>query len=205
MQPIDAALCLLLLHAGLGAVDTFVNHEWREHLPRRPGAATELALHSARSLVFALTFLAVAWYEWHGVWAWLPPALVAVEYAITLADSVVEDGNRRLSAFERINHMLLALNTGLYAALLVWQAVGHWQPLPTAVVAVVRHEDLSWALTLCAMGTMLWMLRDGIAARRLTRAGRRLVQARDRTAPASAGAGRSPPNPEDAPHRAASL
>ena len=55
MTPIRIALCLLLVHGALGAFDTFYNHEWVEHLPSRPNAATELLLHSARSWVFVAT------------------------------------------------------------------------------------------------------------------------------------------------------
>ena len=45
MTPIEIALWLLLLHGGLGAIDTFFHHEWLERLPERPAAGTELALH----------------------------------------------------------------------------------------------------------------------------------------------------------------
>src|SRR4051812_17220291 len=79
MTPIEIALCLLLLHGALGAFDTFVNHEWREHLPSRPEAATELALHSGRSWAFALMFTGLAWFEWHGLWGWLLLGLVGFE------------------------------------------------------------------------------------------------------------------------------
>ena len=60
MTPILTALWLLLVHGALGGFDTFYNHEWRERLPRRPEAATELALHSARSWAFALMFTGLA-------------------------------------------------------------------------------------------------------------------------------------------------
>src|SRR5438270_4409376 len=103
MQPIDAALCILLVHAVLGGFDTVVNHEWREHLPRRPEAAPELALHAMRSLMFAVIFAGCAWLEWQGAWGWAMLGLMAAEFAVTLVDSVVEDRTRRLSALERVN------------------------------------------------------------------------------------------------------
>ena len=53
MTPIGIALVLLQVHAALGAFDTFHNHEWKERLPQPPQAQAELALHSARSWLFA--------------------------------------------------------------------------------------------------------------------------------------------------------
>src|SRR4051812_12453181 len=121
MQPIDAALCFLLVHAVLGGFDTLVNHEWRDHLPSRREAAPELALHALRSLMFAVIFAGCAWLEWHGLWGWAMLGLMAAEFAVTLVDSVVEDRTRRLSGLERVNHMLLGLNSGLYMALFATQ------------------------------------------------------------------------------------
>ena len=163
MSPIEIALVLLLVHAMLGAFDTFYNHEYRERLPSRAGSTAELALHSVRSALFALTFVGLAWCEWHGAWAWMPLIVIATEYAVTLADSVVEDSTRRLAAVERLTHMLLALNTGLYAALVGMQVLGDWINRPTAVNPVF-YPWLTWALTGCGAATALWMVRDGWAS-----------------------------------------
>lgn len=167
--PIEVALCLLLVHAGLGAFDTFYNHEWQERLPARPFAAGELALHSARSCLFAVTFAGVAWLQWHGSWSWVLLALVGIEYLVTIADSVREDQTRRLSAIERANHMLLALNTGLYTAFLAIQVFADWCFRPTGLV-VVGYGWKSWLLTLCSVAVAAWAIRDGAAARRMSRA-----------------------------------
>jgi hypothetical protein len=83
MTPIEIALLLLLVHGGLGAIDTFLHHEWLEHLPGRPSAATELALHAARSVSFVLIFSGLAWLEWHGAWGWVLLGLLGVEIAVT--------------------------------------------------------------------------------------------------------------------------
>src|SRR5215207_4574664 len=111
MKPITIVLCLLLVQAALGALDTFVSHEWRERLPRQAWAARELALHAMRSALFAAIFAGAAWFEWHGLWGWCLLSVMILEYIVTTFDSVVEDRSRILSAFERTNHMLLALNT----------------------------------------------------------------------------------------------
>jgi hypothetical protein len=169
MAPIEVALCLLLVHGALGAFDTFYNHEWVEHLPSRPNAATELALHSARSWVFAATFTGLAWFEWHGAWGWVAIGLIALEYVITLADSVTEDRTRVLTPIERVNHMLLGLNTGLYTAFVGLQVVTRWRHEPTGLVPA-HYPYLSWLLTACARATGVWALRDGIASLRQARA-----------------------------------
>ena len=166
MQPIDAALCFLIVHAALGGFDTFVNHEWREHLPRRPEAARELALHAMRSLMFAVIFAGSAWIEWHGAWGWAMLGIMAAEYGVTLVDSVVEDRTRRLSRLERVNHMLLGLNTGVYMAFFAAQVVTRWSALPTRLTLAQHPWILAWPLTLAAAGVIVWTVRDGVAARR---------------------------------------
>jgi len=176
MTPIEVALVLLLVHAALGAFDTFYNHEWRERLPHRPEAHTELALHSTRSWFFAATFLGLAWLEWRGAWAWAALALIGGEYLVTIADSVVEDRTRRLSAIERANHMLLALNTGLYGAFVAWQAL-LWSALPTALVPT-RHPVLSELLSACSIAVVIWAVRDARASHREAREAERLAVAR---------------------------
>jgi hypothetical protein len=168
MTPIEIALVLLLVHGALGAFDTFYNHEWKEHLPSRPEAAPELALHSLRSAVFVVTFLGLAWYEWRGAWAWVALGLIAVEYLLTLADSVVEDRIRVLTSVERVNHMLLGFNTGLYCGFIAVQAV-RWAEQPTTL-ARTHYPWLSELLTACAVVVAVWVVRDGLAAWREARA-----------------------------------
>ena len=167
MEPITVVLCLLLVHAGLGAFDTFFNHEWRERLPHRPEAAGELALHSLRSAHFALIFGGVAWLEWHGAWGWAMLGVMALEYAVTIVDSIVEDRTRRLSTVERTNHMLLAINTGLYMAFFAWHVATRWADLPSGLTAARHSPWLVAPLTLCAAAVLVWMVRDARAAHRL--------------------------------------
>jgi hypothetical protein len=173
MDVLPAILCLLALHAVLGAVDTFVFHEWLERLPARPSAASELALHSLRSLFFVVIFYGLAWYQWHGAFGWLMVALSLIEYAVTIDDSIVEDRTRRLSPWERTNHMLLALNTGLYTGLLALHVATRWGHEPTAIVPIRHLPLLAGVLTVAAIGVAVWAVRDGVAALRLRSAERR--------------------------------
>jgi hypothetical protein len=166
MQPIDVALFSLLLHGLLGAVDTFYNHEWVEQLPRRLEAQHELGLHAVRSAAFVVLFLGAAWFTWNGRWWVVLPAVVTLEYIITLLDSVEEDRYRVLKPVERINHMLLGMNTGCYATLIVWQGWRDWRLQPDSIVAT-NHGLMSWVLSACALGVGIWTLRDAIASRSL--------------------------------------
>ena len=113
-------------------------------------------------------FLGLAWYEWRGAWAWAALGVIALEYLVTLVDSVVEDRTRVLGPVERINHMLLGLNTGLYAAFVAVQAV-RWANEPSALVRT-HYPWLSELLTACALVIAVWAVRDGAAARREARA-----------------------------------
>jgi hypothetical protein len=166
MEPIELARLSLLVHAALGAVDTFYNHEWVERLPKRREAHHELRLHAWRSLAFVGLFMGAAWFEWSGALWIVLPLLVTLEYAITLVDSVEEDRYRRLKPFERVNHMLLALNTGCYATLITWQAVAIWRVGRTALVPAASGV-IGWLLTLAAAGVAAWTIRDALAARAL--------------------------------------
>ena len=109
--------CLLSAQIVLGAFDNLWHHEITEKLPRRPDACGELALHTAREFLYAVIFLTIGWFAWHGVWAWLLAAILAVEVAITLWDFVIEDQTRKLPKLERITHSVLAINFGAILAL----------------------------------------------------------------------------------------
>jgi hypothetical protein len=185
MDIVTALLSLLVLHAALGALDTIVSHEWREHLPAQPWASTELALHSLRSLFFVVIFFGLAWYEWHGVYGWLIVAIVLAEYGVTIIDSVVEDRTRRLSFLERTNHMLLALNTGVYASVLTLLVATEWQRAPTGLVRGHHPRLLVAALTFAALAVAGWVVRDGVASLRLRLQRHRLAVSELRSRPAA--------------------
>jgi hypothetical protein len=95
--------------------------------------------------------------------------VIAIEYLVTLLDSTEEDRYRRLKPFERINHMLLGMNTGCYATLIVWQGLRDWRLQPDSIVAA-DHGFISWLLTACAAGVATWTVRDAIASRFMRKA-----------------------------------
>jgi hypothetical protein len=159
---LELALTLLALQALVGAFDTLWHHEFVVALPRTPGAGTELAIHAARAVLYALLFAGLAWFLWGGAWVVALVALVAVEVGLTLWDFVVEDRTRLLPRSERITHTVLAVNGGAAFALLALELPGWWS-LPS-VLLPVSHGVLSWVLTAAAVGVAASGVRDALAA-----------------------------------------
>jgi uncharacterized protein (TIGR01777 family) len=163
----NTAIFLLVLQGALGAVDNLWHHELKLGLPRTPPARRELALHAARSALYAPLFLAVAWLTLGGWLAWLLAALLVIEVLVTLSDFIEEDRTRALPASERILHTLLAINYGAFLAVLAPVLV-HWADQPAAVTVSPRGW-CSWLFTLYAAGALGWGVRDARAAWRLSR------------------------------------
>ncbi|HKZ74914.1 MAG TPA: NAD-dependent epimerase/dehydratase family protein, partial [Steroidobacteraceae bacterium] len=157
-------ITLITAQALLGAVDNLWHHEVTERLPSKRAASTELALHATREFLYAFIFVALAWFEWRGAWAALIAAIFAAEIGITLADFVVEDRTRRLPAFERVLHTVMAINFGVVLAVLV-PVLAAWWAASTAVMPA-HYGAMSWVFTLFAAGVFLWSARDAIAALR---------------------------------------
>jgi len=157
-------IALLLLQIALGGFDTLYHHELTQRLAWKPGQATELRLHGARNLIYALLFLGLGWTEPHGAAAMVLIAALSIETGITLWDFVEEDRVRALPASERVTHTLLTLNYGVLLALLVPILVG-WALLPAAIL-FEGHGLVSILLTIAAMGVTASGIRDLFAAAR---------------------------------------
>jgi uncharacterized protein (TIGR01777 family) len=151
----------------MAAFDTLYHHELTEGLAWRPAQGNELALHAARSLVYALVFVALGFTEPHGTWAIATIAALAIELVITLTDFVEEDLTRKLPASERIVHTLLALNYGAILTLLLPVLLG-WAAAETAVKPTF-YGFWSILATLAASGALLFGARELAASRRLQR------------------------------------
>lgn len=78
------ALQLMAAQGCLGAFDTLYHHELTEALPQKPGARLELGIHATRALIYALLFIGLAYWEWHGVFAVALLAIFTVEIVLTL-------------------------------------------------------------------------------------------------------------------------
>jgi hypothetical protein len=163
-------LSLLVFHGLLGGFDVVVNHEIAECLPSRVSARAEQALHSGRELIFAILFGSLAWLQWGGELVWGIAGLLVLELVVSLWDTLLEDETRRLSVLERSMHVLLFINFGAYTSLLVPILV-HWYVAPTEF-QVVYYGPLSWILSMLALASLAWSIRDGIACIALHRKAR---------------------------------
>ena len=152
-------LVALLVHAAIGGADVVLNHELIAKVPSRPNAGLEQCLHAGRELAFAAIFVALAWFQWHGLAALLIALVLLTELVISGIDTVIEFDTRILPVPERMLHYLLFMNTGVVLTL-VGQALLAWWPLPTQVVPV-SHGWPSWALTVLAAIALGWSVRDG--------------------------------------------
>ena len=155
---------VLLLHGVLGFIDIVVNHELLAKLPQRLDAAAEESLHAAREAIFACLFASLAWYEWHGGGVWWIAALLLFEIVVLARDVVVEGDTRLLPASEQLIHLLLFISLGVLMTL-VGYALVWWHALPTGL-ARVDHGWASWVLTAMSVLSLVWAIRDGVAAGR---------------------------------------
>jgi hypothetical protein len=156
---------LLVLQGLLGAIDTLLNHELIEGLPKRPEARGELALHAGREAVYAALFLGLGWFAWQGAFAAVIGVLLAAEVTITVTDELTENRIRVLPQNERALHVFLTLNFGAIIALAVPTLVD-WGANATGLVPA-HHGWMSWALTLFGVSSAGWAVRDALASVRL--------------------------------------
>jgi hypothetical protein len=156
---------LLAAQGLLGALDTLLNHELLERLPRRVEARSEIGLHSIREAIYAALFAGLGWFEWHGALALVIAALLVAEIVVDAIDEWTENRIRVLPQNERVLHFMLVLNLGAIA-LLVASALGGWYGEPSALV--LRDAGwLSWLLAFFAASSAAWSVRDFLAWRRL--------------------------------------
>lgn len=162
------ALQLMAAQGCLGAFDTLYHHELTETLAQRTSARKELAIHAVRALIYAVLFVGLAYWEWHGALALVLVGVFAVEIGLTLWDFVIEDRTRLLPATERVTHTVLAINGGALITLLALNVPG-WLAQPIGL-AWHAHGWLSVFLAVCGVGVGLSGVRDAFAALRLGRA-----------------------------------
>jgi uncharacterized protein (TIGR01777 family) len=158
-------LAILTIQCLVGAFDNLWHHEFTADLTHRPGARSELMLHTAREFLYAILFIGIAWWRWQGGWAIVLMALLGVEIVVTAADFVIEDRTRRLPALERVLHTGLAINFGVVLA--VWAPeLRLWLAAPTGL-APVDYGIWSRLMIVFAAGVLAWAVRDLYAVIRL--------------------------------------
>ncbi len=162
----QTALILFAIQGLIGAFDNLWHHEITEKLSSKPNARGELILHTAREFIYAVIFIGIAWYAWHGFWAIALMILMAIEIVVTLWDFVIEDQTRKLPGFERILHTLLAINFGAILAFFLPVTLA-WSSEETGLAAV-DYGMLSWIMTAYGVGVFGWALYDLWVVVRLT-------------------------------------
>jgi hypothetical protein len=150
----------LLLHGVLGGLDVIINHELLARIPSRPDAGPEERMHAAREVLFAAIFVSLAWFDWHGQLVWWIAALFLAEVLVSARDVVIEGDTRVLPVTERILHLFLFMNLGVLL-LLVGAALLGWRAAATGLVRV-DYGWASWVLSIFALLSLGWAIRDGI-------------------------------------------
>jgi hypothetical protein len=160
------AALLLVLQGAMGAIDTLYNHEWKERLAHRREARGEIGLHALREAIYAALFTAIGWFSWHGDAVWVIAGLLVAEVMVTACDEFIENRIRVLPQNERVLHVFLTLNMGAIIAVLA-MLLTHTGSDATAVTRVVFPT--TWLLTLLAVSSAAWAVRDLVAWIRLGR------------------------------------
>lgn len=184
MEVAPPFLIALLAHGVIGGSDVILNHEVIARLPARRSAVAEQRLHSGRELAFALIFFSLAWFEWHGVFAWAIVALFLAELCISTIDTVLEFDARVLPVTERVMHVMLFVNFGIVLALLAPVLVD-WMQLSDGLVGV-DYGWASWVLSVMALLSLGWSLRDAVSGLRQARTRKKGDERRGAHPPASA-------------------
>ena len=167
MEVAPPFLIALLAHGVIGGSDVIVNHEVVARLPARRSAVAEQRLHSGRELAFALIFGSLAWFEWHGMFAWAIVALFLAEQCISTINTVLEGSVRVLPVTERVMHVMLFVNFGIVLALLA-PVLMAWMQLPNGLAAI-NYGWASWVLSVMALLSLGWSLRDALSGLRAAR------------------------------------
>ncbi len=164
------ALWLLAIQGVIGAFDTLYYHEWRARLPARGAqCASELKLHAARDVFYAILFGMLPWLAWHGRWVWVLVGVLIAEIVLTLTDFVVETFVRKplgdVYAGERVTHAVMGILYGAMIASLVPVLIA-WSRLPDGLVTASHDvpDGLRWGLALMAVGVLVSGVRDLYAA-----------------------------------------
>ncbi|HVE59256.1 MAG TPA: hypothetical protein VNB22_20700 [Pyrinomonadaceae bacterium] len=151
----ETSFYLLLIIAHLGAFDVLYFHIYKCKLHLRPECHREVFWHVCRHLIYALQFVWVANFRFHG-WAL---AFLAVLYGadvfIAWADVWEETASRKaqggLPRGEYFMHVVLSVLVGLYM-MATFQAVWGDRSLETAVVFAPPQVPFLLRVYMTAMG-----------------------------------------------------
>lgn len=164
------ALWLLAVQGVIGAFDTVYYHEWKARLPARGAqSSTELKLHAARDLFYAIIFGSLPLLAWRGAWALVFLAVLIIEIILTMWDFIAEIAVRKpigdVYAGERVTHAMMGI---IYGAMLGYllPVLMQWWNQPTALASWPPDAPplLRATLIVMAAGVLLSGIRDLYAA-----------------------------------------
>ena len=167
----ETSFYLLLLIAHLGAFDVVYFHIYKCRLHERPECRREVFWHVCRHLIYALQFVWIANFRFHGWALLLLAALYAADVIVAWADVLEETESRRaqggLPRGEYFMHVALSVLIGLYL-MATFQAVWPDRALDTAIALAPPDVPFGLRLYMTGMGIVaflvfIWDLRVWIS------------------------------------------
>jgi hypothetical protein len=156
----ETSFYLLLIIAHLGAFDVLYFHIYKCKLHLRPECRREVFWHVWRHLIYALQFVWVANFRFHG---WALAALAALYFCdvfIAWSDVLEENRSRAsqggLPRGEYFMHIVLSLLVGLYM-MATFQAIWSDYQLPSAVVYAPPQVPAILRIYMTAMGVIAFV------------------------------------------------
>ena len=153
----ETSFYLLLIIAHLGVFDVLYFHIYKCRLHLRPECRREVFWHVWRHLIYALQFIWVANFRFHGWALALLAALYFFDIFIAWSDVLEENQSRAsqggLPRGEYFMHIVLSLLVGLYM-MATFQAIWNDYQLATAVVYSPPQAPVILRIYMTAMGVI---------------------------------------------------
>lgn len=153
----ETSFYLLLIVAHLGVFDVLYFHIYKCRLHLRPECRREVFWHIWRHLIYALQFVWVANFRFHGWMLLLLGALYLLDIFIAWADVLEENQSRAsqggLPRGEYFMHIVLSLLVGLYM-MATFQAVWDDRDLASAIVYAPPEIPAILRIYMTAMGVI---------------------------------------------------
>jgi hypothetical protein len=156
----ETSFYLLLVIAHLGVFDVLYFHIYKCRLHLRPECRREVFWHVWRHLIYALQFVWVANFRFHGWALGLLAALYFFDVFIAWSDVLEENRSRAsqggLPRGEYFMHVVLSLLVGLYM-MATFQAIWSDRELATAVVYSPPEAPAILRIYMTAMGVIAFV------------------------------------------------
>lgn len=156
----ETAFYILLVLAHLGVFDVLYFHTYKCRLNTRPECQREVFWHVLRHLIYALQFIWVANFRFHG-WALILLGVlyffdVFVAWSDVLEENQSRAGQGGLPRGEYFMHIVLSLLVGLYM-MATFQAVWSDHLLPSAIIYSPPDVPFILRLYMTGMGVIAFV------------------------------------------------